>query len=1031
MATAPPPTGTLTPPAGVAETPPPPAAANTAPPAATTTATERGWDGWPTPPTPEYLVPGMGKVPVSSTIHFQTVVMTSMGDELSARQLRELRARLLATAQARPHRHWALDAAGRVTVTTVAVQDEPSVELDEAQIEQMVKALRDNSPSFAAWTKRWLQSASGADGKAYEEAMRNLRAREKAAITDTSEPAQAAVHDAQRELIVMMGSRKREFEKQKAQAETRAEEIGALLPKLFHPPVATLAELVVRLDEAGIAGPDIDTDLGAEFTAQDALNRLFDLFDEGPLDPFLNAQADAMENPAEGVLLHQEQGWYARGLALGNLLHSVALAPGEVTQIAMTHWNHSTRASDSETVSQQDSTAESDTQDRAVSEIQQAAAREHTGGSSAGMSFGTAAQAGYAGFGISASGGMASNVSTVVTTSDGSKDLSMEANQHVAAVTQRHAEAARTRRATVVREVSQNEAQELTTRVLANYNHMHALTIMYFEVIEAFDLKTRVVDAERLIFLPFKLREVQELIPRFRAVLIDAANAAGKPELAHAIEHCQKNLDQLDELNDRIKALDGPTKDETDAGDTSTGEIARTEANLVEVRKAITDLPDSFVKLRTTIESSIDTLSSQRAATMVTFKDAPAFLGSVAAQAVQAQWQALDTQLRQFKNQLDALTAAEDRALSQLKADKAATEQRLDALRSQSRRLKDARQILLNLTKPEHKGPLHDNQLYFNQAVWLSLSPGEVLGLARRRTMFRGEVLCEHIDPTPVALTGNYVAYRWRFDDPVKSHQFRQRHVEPFIGDPDQELATVKTTIAVPTGGVFGEAVLGQAVSAEKIDLSRFWNWKDSMIPILPTSINPLTAASPTMQNLSAEPGKLDESSAKLGQLQDLPMPAGFQALAETMRAQMFRDMSGQTMLQSLAEATTKAAASGSSEAAKQATENYKTGLDFAQKMAPLVMEAMAAPETGGASLMAGKLNAAEGGGTSLLGGMLNAKDSGSAGDLLGKLAGGNKDDLLKKVAGGALDVVKDKVAHEAPPRDQLERVDQKNPKTP
>lgn len=994
MATAPPPTGTPTPPAGVAETPPPPAAANPAPTTSSLTATERGWDGWPTPPTPEYLIPGMGKVPVSSTVHFQTVVMTSMGDELSAGQLRELRTKLLATAQVRPERHWALDTAGQVTVTTVPVPEAVSVELDAAQIQQMVKEFQEHTPQFADWTHRWLQDAPAADGRAYEEALKNVQEKEQAAARDTSAPAQTALLSAQTKLIVLMGSRRGGFEKTKA-AVTRTAEVGALLPALFHPPVSSFAELVVRLDEAGITGSDIDAGYGAEFTAQDALNQLFDIFDDGPLDPFLNAQADAMENPAEGVLLHQEQGWFARGLALGNLLHSVALAPGEVTQIAMTHWNHSTRASDSETVSQQDSTAESDTQDRAVSEIQQAAALEHTSGSSAGMSFGTAAQAGYAGFGISASGGMSSNVSTVVSTSDGSKDLSMEANQHVAAVTQRHAEAARTRRATVVREVSQSEAQDLTTRVLANYNHMHALTVMYFEVIEAFDLKTRVVDAERLIFLPFKVREVQELIPRFRAVLIDAAHAARKPALALAFQHYQRPpdkqspLDNLDELAARIKALDGPTQDETKAGDTSVGEIASVEAKLTAIGAEITVLPNTFVKLRTDIESAIDTLSTQRAATMAVFKDAPAFLGSVAAQALQLQWQALDNQVRQLRNQSDALTVAESRALSQLKADKAATERQLNSLRAQARRLKDARQILLNLAKPGHTGPLQDNQLYFNQAVWLSLSPGEVLGLARRRYMFRGEVLCERIDPAPVAITGNYVAYRWRFDDAVKSHQFKQRHVEPFIGDPDQELATVKTTIAVPTGGVFGEAVLGQAVSAEKIDLSRFWNWKDSMIPILPTSINPLTAASPTMQNLSAEPGKLDESSAKLGQLQDLPMPAGFQALAETMRAQMFRDMSGQTMLQSLAEATTKAAASGSSEAAQHASENYRAGLDFAQKMAPMVLEAMAAPETGGASLMAGKLNAPEGGGTSLLGGMLNAKDSGSAGDLLGKLAGG------------------------------------------
>jgi hypothetical protein len=37
--------------------------------------------------------------------------------------------------------------------------------------------------------------------------------------------------------------------------------------------------------------------------------------------------------------------------------------------------------------------------------------------------------------------------------------------------------------------------------------------------------------------------------------------------------------------------------------------------------------------------------------------------------------------------------------------------------------------------------------------------------------------------------------------------------------------------VALPTHGVLGEAVLGHCPSAEKIDLTRFWNWQDSPIP--------------------------------------------------------------------------------------------------------------------------------------------------------------------------------------------------------
>ena len=249
----------------------------------------------------------------------------------------------------------------------------------------------------------------------------------------------------------------------------------------------------------------------------------------------------------------EEQGWYARGSVLGNLLHSEALAPGEVTQIAVTNWNHATRSTSEDLVSQQDSTAEADQQNRAVTEIQDSALQEHTSGQSAADSSSTSSASavssikaeGKLGF-MSASGtisgtsdsfGASNTVSTTVARNDDSKNLSMDSNQNVTATTQRQAEAARTRRAAVVREVSQSEDETLTTRVLANYNHMHALTIMYFEVIEVYNIKTRVVDADRLIFLPFMVRNVEELIPRYRAILVSAANAAGRPALADAINN--------------------------------------------------------------------------------------------------------------------------------------------------------------------------------------------------------------------------------------------------------------------------------------------------------------------------------------------------------------------------------------------------------------------------------------------------------------------------------------------------------------
>ncbi|MGH7649681.1 MAG: hypothetical protein ACREND_16320 [Gemmatimonadaceae bacterium] len=47
-------------------------------------------------------------------------------------------------------------------------------------------------------------------------------------------------------------------------------------------------------------------------------------------------------------------------------------------------------------------------------------------------------------------------------------------------------------------------------------------------------------------------------------------------------------------------------------------------------------------------------------------------------------------------------------------------------------------------------------------------------------------------------------------------------------------------SVALPTRGVLGEAVLGHCASAEKIDITRFWNWQDSPSDSAP-AISPVT----------------------------------------------------------------------------------------------------------------------------------------------------------------------------------------------
>jgi hypothetical protein len=276
---------------------------------------------------------------------------------------------------------------------------------------------------------------------------------------------------------------------------------------------------------------------------------------------------------------------------------------------------------------------------------------------------------------------------------------------------------------------------------------------------------------------------------------------------------------------------------------------------------------------------------------------------------------------------------------------------------------------------------LNDNRRYYSQVVWAN---ADELTLSRifanysytppggKADLLLGTLL----DPVPVALTGNYLGFRWHFG----SEQERQAWVKDRSQDSANLAKPVTATIAVATNGVFAESVLGRANAAEKIDLTRFWNWKDSPIPILPSEIAPI-ATGARAKDVDVNVAPLTPSAATFQQIQPLPDPAG---IAETLRAlataNMFRDITGLAEMSQvlgkgleLAAGNDKAAAEKALTAMKTASEHMqamsKMGLDFAST-------ALTAGITGGVSLLTSKETA---GNLSALGGLLNQAGGKSA----------------------------------------------------
>ena len=83
----------------------------------------------------------------------------------------------------------------------------------------------------------------------------------------------------------------------------------------------------------------------------------------------------------------------------------------------------------------------------------------------------------------------------------------------------------RNRRATTVQEVSDSESEQISTRIVANYNHMHALTVQYWEVVQTYRVQVELERYTRALFVPLEPLDFDDdtVIDRFRFVMARVA----------------------------------------------------------------------------------------------------------------------------------------------------------------------------------------------------------------------------------------------------------------------------------------------------------------------------------------------------------------------------------------------------------------------------------------------------------------------------------------------------------------------------
>lgn len=717
-----------------------------------------------------------------------------------------------------------------------------------------------------------------------------------------------------------------------------------------------------------------------------------------------------------GALLTFAQSWYAQGVALGQLLHSMALAPGESTRVAMIDWSRRTSGRQDENVSETEQLSNVTEHSRALSEVTSAVAQEAQSGfseshvSSASSQSGDATGLSIGPLTLGESSGGASSKSDAMSfsSSSGRRDLMASMSQNVVDRTQQQANAARNRRATVVKEVSQNEHESVSTRVVTNYNHMHALSIQYYEVVQIYRVSVALQRVERCLFLPMQLVDFHnlDLVRRFHGTLAAAAiDNDARTMLTTDFDTVQIKSPAGSKIN-----LNNPFGIPSEIKDNGKTLALADEAKLSQLtvyrsRGGFNDLPqltNISIKLRdgtiAEIERATTSLSTRDDMKIIT-RPALREIESITMTNPGAPSTGIDYLCNfagNYKGQVFDFQASLDIAAGPPVTVLTFT----------------GGGVLDRLI--EH---LEANRLHYSQAIFRSLDPSTIT-LLLSGFSYRGRPITAQVDPQPLTTAGNYLVFKTHINPEPDGNEEEQSWAQ-WLKDHGVSFGNVKEDLVpLPSGGVFAEAVLGRYNSAEKLDITRFWNWQDSPIPIPAPEIAPIQTGSRSQpEDLKA--GSFSQPLVNIVNPTPLPEPSGLaQVLQAIANGNMFRDMSGLAATVGLAQAgmqaTTDAATGASIQAganlataAKKEVEMFKAALAFAGAVmgkgspdtAPSTISNEGAKINHGRSLDQRGVPSAPSGSGPTIGGTLGGNNSGNGADVANPESGG---DTAESGSGGS-----------------------------
>lgn len=265
------------------------------------------------------------------------------------------------------------------------------------------------------------------------------------------------------------------------------------------------------------------------------------------------------------------------------------------------------------------------------------------------------------------------------------------------------------------------------------------------------------------------------------------------------------------------------------------------------------------------------------------------------------------------------------------------------------------------------------NTVFYSKAVWSALSDEERAILLERYTIGVPEGGIQNADQEVPLLNcvanqvlgffGNALIMPFAIPpDVAASMKVTSRDIQDaLLRFHRQAFQPPRSAITLPAHGTLGEAVLGCCASAEKIDLTRFWNWQDSpsdQADAIPTNVfappQPIPAASAATGTGASSVGAGSGSSGSIISINSPPAATPSTALLDALIKQSPNiaselNLTGLDTLQKQIAADTTSASTGRDKAIDANTQIQVQAMKSAESIVKSVASAATGvPATGG-----------------------------------------------------------------------------------